>query len=207
MSKKLNADKLKCAKHFFYERSYKKAGEAFSELDMPYESGLCELLLNKPKNAYATWEAAESFDFALSWGLIVCTIVDPDLKHEQKAPPTYFQLRAFFEVYLNLFIENKLFAFAESLINSRGAFVYINQEIYKFIARALFSNGHFRALPDFIKHSKEHCYCDPEIHFIEAQMHFEEKNYKKALTALGETLLIAPGYYPALSLEKEILQI
>lgn len=196
-------DKLALAKLHFYEQSYSNAREIFLELQMLYEVGLCTLLMDKPKDAYKIWKSIKEPDIATRWGMIVYDFIHLKWNYT----PSFFQVRAFLEVYLNLFIENKLFKYAENLISAQNILAKSNLETYKFISRVLFTHGYFNILPDFINRSKQCCYLDPEIHFIEAQMHYKMRDFPNALTSLGATLQIVPDYFPALSLKEEILSL
>jgi hypothetical protein len=189
------------AKKLFYEKSYVAALELFLGLEMSYEAGFCALLSNKPEQAREIWQSAKTPSAATKWGLIVCDLIR--LKCLEQ--PTYFQVRAFLEVYLNLLIENELFKYAENLICAQDILARSNSETYKFIARVLLAHGYMELLPRFIERSKQCCYRDPEIHFIEAQMHLQNKNPQNALKSTNEVLSIIPEYFPAQELKKSIL--
>jgi len=193
--------KCSLARKYFDEKAYDEAYELFCELNMSYEQGLCKLLSDKLPEAYKIWSSVELPAIDIKWALVVYDLIR--LKYNNL--PSYFQVRAFLEVYLNLFIENKLFTYAENLISAQNILAKSNPEAYKFIARVLYSHGYFDILPDFIALSKQLCYLDPEIHFIEAQMFYGTGEYKKAIEALDDTLKIVPEYFPAHNLKKVIL--
>ena len=188
------------AKELFYQGDYTKALELFSAENSNYEAGLCALLLNDEENAKIFWTKDKDPDIATKWGLIILNIIHLKIKEH----PTFFQVRAFLEVYLNLFIQNKQLSWAENLISACDIFARSNPESYKFIARALFANGYLELSHKFLNESKKLFYCDPESHFIDSQAYFLEKKYDKALKSINETLESARGYYPAVEFKKII---
>lgn len=188
------------AKRFFYSKCYKDAYSLFEAAEMPYEMGLCKLLTKKPKDAKKIWEKVKNPCSAISWGLTALELIN--LKNTRT--PKYFQIRAFLEVYLSLFLENNLINYAENLISAYEIFSRQNYESCKFIARALFANGYINPTLDFIEKSKQICYPDPEALLIEAQCYFKKDFYDKAQNSIDELLKIVPEYIPAIRLGKEI---
>ncbi len=194
---------IKEAKEFFYQKHYNEASDLFMELSMFYEAGLCKLLSNDPKCAGEIWHSVENPCTATKWGLIVLDLIE--LKH--KETPGYFQIRGFLEVYINLFIENKLFKHADALVSAYKIFSSRNYESCKFIARALFAQGYYELALEFIEKSREICYPDPEGILIEAQCFLERGLYNKSLKSTIEVLKILPEYAPALDLRKKLLEL
>ncbi len=190
------------AKELFYQGDYTKALELFSAENSNYEAGLCALLLNDEENAKIFWTKDKDPDIATKWGLIILNIIHLKIKER----PTFFQVRAFLEVYLNLFIQNKQLSWAENLISACDIFARSNPESYKFIARALFANGYLELSHKFLNESKKLFYCDPESHFIDSQAYFLEGKFEKALESINETLKSASEYYPAIEFKKIIEQ-
>lgn len=190
------------AKELFYNGDYKEALKLFCAENLNYEAGLCALLLEDEKGAKNFWSKDKDPDIATKWGLIVLNIIHLKIKER----PSFFQVRAFLEVYLNLFIENKLLSWAENLISACDIFAMANPETYKFIARALFANGYLELSHKFLNESKKLFYFDPETHFIDSQAYFLEEEYEKALKSINETLKSAGEYYPAIEFKKQILQ-
>ena len=176
--------------------------ELFSAENSNYEAGLCALLLNDEENAKIFWTKDKDPDIATKWGLIILNIIHLKIKEH----PTFFQVRAFLEVYLNLFIQNKQLSWAENLISACDIFARSNPESYKFIARALFANGYLELSHKFLNESKKLFYCDPESHFIDSQAYFLEGKFEKALESINETLKSASEYYPAIEFKKIIEQ-
>ena len=193
---------LNKAKELFYKGDYSGALEIFKRGNLNYEAGLCTLLCSDVELAKSFWTKDKDRDVATRWGLIVINLIYLKVKER----PTFFQLRAFLEVYLNLFIESGNLGWAENLISACDIFARYNPESYKFIARALFANGYLSLAHTFLNESKKLFYSDPEAHFIDSQAFFLEKEYDKALFSINETLKCASDYYPALEFKKLIEQ-
>jgi len=182
------------AKLCFENKQYDKAKEIFLNNGMLYEAGFSSLLAGNLNSAKLIWKEVKDPCPGTGWGLIILDILEN--KAFTKAPG-YFQTRAFFEVYLNLFIENQLFDWADTMIDSYKFFTRSNSEVPKFIARILSFWGYSSLAHEFSEISKKICWFDPEIHFIEAETYLAEEKYNLAYDSIKETLKVAPAYYPA----------
>ena len=193
-------EQLKNAKRLFYEKNYEEAKELFVKLNEPYEAGLSSLLLDDLKGARELFSIKKDECTASSFGLIVLDIL------EGKSPkqPSFFQIRSFFEIFVNLLVENKLYKYAQKIIDNYMFFTTVNPETPKFAARVLNANNFNRAVPFFVKKAKEICYYDAEIYYIEASIYMIEKKYEEALNSINECLAFAPEYYPVKRLAMEI---
>ena len=182
------------AKFCFENKHYDKAKEIFLNNDMLYEAGFSALLAGNLNSARLIWKEVKDPCLATGWGLIILDVIEN--KPFTKSPG-YFQTRAFYEVYLNLFIENKLYDWADNMIDAYKFFTRSNSEVPKFIARILAFWGYSSLVREFAEISKKICYFDPEMHFIEAEMYLAEEKYNQAYDAVKETLKVSPGYFPA----------
>ena len=189
------------AKFCFENKHYHKAREIFLNNDMLYEAGFSALLAGNLNSARLIWKEVKDPCLATGWGLIILDVIEN--KPFTKSPG-YFQTRAFYEVYLNLFIENKLYDWADNMIDAYKFFTRSNSEVPKFIARILAFWGYSSLVHEFAEISKKICYFDPEIHFIEAEMYLAEEKYNQAYDAVKETLKVSPGYFPAAKMKEMI---
>ncbi len=181
------------AKQHFYNKEYKKALEIFSKKNKYYEAGLCSLLLKDESSAREFWNKKSKNCPACAWGLCILGYIN--LKNERNA--TFFQTRAFLEVYLNLFLENDLIQWAQNLVSCCDVLYRANPEAYKFIARALYANGYFELAITFCKKSLRLFYADPEALLILSQCQYLLKNRPDALDSVNRVLCMVPTYYPA----------
>lgn len=190
--------KLEHARKFFYARDYSSAANLFDELGHFYEKGFCTFLLGDEVGAKKIWNAVKNPCPAVFWGLDILEII----KCRYSVYPTYFQVRAFLEVYLHLLILNEHLAWAENILSGYEIFSNVNYEACKFIARVLYFHHYDELTLDFIEKSKRICYPDPEALFIEAQTYLRCNNNTQALISLNKILEIVPEYTPAINLKK-----
>lgn len=189
----------KTAKDYFYEKKYFSALKIFKQENDYYSAGLCALLLKKQIAAKIYWKISSRTNPAARWGLGVL-----DLIHLNKPTlmPSFFQTRAQLELYLNLFLENELIEWAQNLISMCDELYKSNPETYKFIARALFSNGYFDLAITFCKKSLNLFYCDPEALLILSQCYYLIGNLGEALDCVNRIIAMVDGYYPAIMFRK-----
>jgi len=193
-------EKLNKALNLFYKKNYKDAKEIFIEINEPYEAGLCSLLLQDLKEARKFFEIKQDCCMASDFGIKILNI----LEDKGVKPFTYFQVRSFLEIYINLLIENNLFEWAEKIIACYGFFTNSNPEAPKFIARVLNANNYNKTVHFFAQTAKNTCYYDAEIYYIDAELYIKEKNYNEAKKCIDECLSFAPEYYPLLRLKEKL---
>ena len=196
---------IKKAKEYFYEKKYKEALEIFENCQELYYSGLCSLLLKDEQKAKDYFEKSCSYSPSSQWGLAVLDLIH--LKRPKKRP-SFFQTRAFLEIYISFFIENGLIEWAENMVSMCDTFYLSNPESYKFIARALFANGYFDLAMTFCEKSLKLFYVDPEAFLILSQCHYLKGNLGEALDCVNRINALISDYYPTILfrdvLKKEI---
>lgn len=192
---------IKEAKKLFYEKNYTDSFKIFEQEEDYYSCGLCCLLLKNEKDAKKYWEKSEKYSLASDWGLKVLEMIN------LKTPflPSFFQTRAFLEVYISIFIENKLIEYAQNLINFCDFLYETNPEAYKFIARALFANSYFDLAIEFCHKTLDNFYYDPEAMLILAQSYYLIGKKEEAKNYNNQILSMVNDYYPAI-LFKDILE-
>ena len=197
----MNLD-IERAKKYFYNKDYKSACEIFLKYKKFYESGMCFLFMNDIKNAKKYWQMDKENKFASSWGLNVLEFI----KLKMLKPPTYLQIRAFYEMYIELFIENSMIDYAQNLINMYPTLSKYNSETYKFVCRALYAKEYYDLALDFAKKTEEEYNFDPEALYISADINFMRKNYAKSFDEIRKILDVIPNYYPARKLKETLLK-
>ncbi len=193
-------NEISFAKFCFENKHYENAKELFLNNNMLYEAGFSSLLNGNINSAKLIWKEIKDPGLATEWGLIILDVIE---NKPYTKSPKYFQTRAFLEVYLNLFLENEYFDWADNIINAYKFFTRSNNETPKFIARVLSSFGYNELVHEFCALAKRVCYYDPEAHFIDAETYLNEENYKSAYDAVIEGIKVAPNYYP----NKKLLQM
>ncbi len=120
--------------------------------------------------------------------------------------PTYFQVRNFLELDIDLMIVSQKFQYLEKVLNYSNVLSDINKEAYKLIGRVLFNNNLISMAKIYLDLYKNAVYYDPELHFMYARYYILQSDYKSALNSINQCLLSLPEYYPALKLRSEILE-
>lgn len=185
---------INSAKSLFYERKYIEAFKIFKEKEEYYYAGLCLLLLKKPLSAQKFWKKGSIDSRSCQWGLCILDLINLKIPTTR---PTFFQIRAQLEIYLNLFIENELIEYAQNLISMSDFLYQCNPESYKFIARALYSNGYFDLAITFCKKTLKLFYSDPEAFLILSQCHYLLGDLGEALDCINRVNKMVNDYYPA----------
>lgn len=190
------------AKDLFYKKEYRQAKDIFLSLNKFYEAGLCFLLLGDLANAKKYWKKDKTNLFASSWGLNVLDYI----KLKFKKPSSFLQIRAFYETYIGLLIENNFIEYAQNLINTANELSKSNPEVLKFLSRVLNAYGYDDLSLEFVRRIKEFGYMDPEAFFISSEIYFHRGEYSNALDDLKLILDVLPEYYPANRLKTMILE-
>ena len=193
---------IKLAKEYFYQKKYQEALEVFDEIQDYYSAGLCSLLLKNELKACEYWRKSCKYSPASDWGLAVLDLIN--LKKPIRNL-SFFQTRAQLEIYINLFIENDLIEWAQNLVSMCDVLYRANPESYKFIARALYSNGYFGLAITFCKKTLKLFYSDPEAFLIMSQCYYLIGDLGEALDCINRVNAIVDDYFPAL-LFKQILK-
>ncbi len=194
----MTTELINTAKQYFYKKEYQKALEIFAETKSNYETGLCYLLLKNEKEALRYWIKNKRNCPASSWGICVLRLINQNTN----IYTTFFQIRAFYEVYLNLFLENNYNEWAQNMINSCGILFRSNPEIYKFASRVLYSNGYFDLAIKFAKKSIQIFYSDPEAFLILSQCQYLIGDLGEALDSVNRVMNMNDSYYPAIIFQK-----
>ncbi len=121
--------------------------------------------------------------------------------------PTYFEIRNFLELDIDLFIASQRINFLEKLLGYSKQLSEVNRETYKLIGRVLFNNNLLALSKTFLDLYKNMVYYDPELHFIYAKYYMAQKDYNSALSSINQCLIALPEYYPAILLKREITKL
>ena len=121
--------------------------------------------------------------------------------------PSYFEVRNFFEIDMNLFIKLEKYDYANSMLKNTDLFYSINSESYKLVARVLLNNGYTEPAKIYIEKSKSKFYNDPELHYLDMQYYEKVQDYDSALKAVENCLDVIPCYYPAIQSKERLLKL
>ena len=179
-----------------------KGCRAFFEQNKYYtEAGYCYIILDKLEKAQQMFEYAVKYDIRAHWGLFLLQLLSGKISKQ----PTYFEVRNFLEIDLNILILYCKGDYVERIIRYADFMAFYNPECYKFIGRAFWANDLIPAAMFFLRRAKDKLYNDPELHYLLAYIYYSKENdMAKSIKALETCLNILPKYAPASKLLKLI---
>lgn len=172
----------------------------FEENNFTLELGYCKLLSGNLDEAKKIFDTLKESDFRADWAIKLIQFIERYVT----TVPSYFQIRNFLEIDLNLLIKAGQAEYVENIINGADLFFSANPESYKFIARVMLNNGYYDLAMHFLKKAKDKFYYDPEMHFMLAMCYSNMGEIEKAKGALNICLEILPAYYPARNLLQKL---
>lgn len=165
----------------------------FSKNNFLLEYGYCKLLSGDVSAAKNAFLKIANNDFRADWAVKLIQFIDCYVT----ILPSYFQIRNFLEIDLNLLIQHGQAQFVENIINGADLFYSVNPESYKFIARVMINNDFLEVALLYLNKAKDKFYYDPEMHFMFANCYIKKNQIDKAKESLKNCLLILPKYFPA----------
>jgi len=165
----------------------------FKQNDFALEYGYCRLLSGDAEGAKSSFLKIAKQDFRADWGRKLVQFIQGYVSNV----PSYFQIRNFLEIDLNLLIRAGQAQFVENIINGADLFYSINPESYKFIARAMYNNDFAEVALYYLQKAKDKFYYDPEMHFMLANCYAKQGDILRAKESARNCLNILPAYFPA----------
>lgn len=181
--KLLTAD-IKGCQQFFKRNGY-KLEEAYSEL-----------LNDNLKNAKEIFASIADRDIRAHWALIMISFIEGEVNDY----PSYFEIRNFLEIDINILITYYKGEYVEKIIRYADYMFTINPEVHKFIGRVFWNNDLKEQALFFLNRAKNYFYHDPELHFLLAMVYIDIEDNIQALKALNDCITVLPDYYPAVDL-------
>lgn len=191
------------AKQKFLSGDYTSVESFFRENNHAVEYGYCKLLEGDLETAKNLFKSSSYYDFRANWASKLVQFIDGNVQ----TLPTYFQVRNFLEIDLNLLIKAGQAQFVENIINASDIFFSVNQESYKFIARVMLSNNFDSIALHYLKKAKENFYYDPEMLYMLANCFLKKGEYKLALQYIESCLEVLPTYIPALKAKEKLTKL
>ncbi|MGN0019006.1 MAG: hypothetical protein ACI37S_08200 [Candidatus Gastranaerophilaceae bacterium] len=174
--------------------------EYFIQNGYPLEYGYCKLLKGEFDSAKKIFYSVKDIDLRADWAYLFIQFMNNYIQFM----PSYLQIRNFLEVDIGLLIRAQMAEQVENVINASDIFYKINQESYKFIARAMLNYNYPTIAKIFLNKGVEKCYNDPELHFLYGNYHLLYKNTLLAKSEFENCLEILPNYYPAVKMLKNL---
>lgn len=165
----------------------------FKQNNFLLEYGYCRLLSGDLVEAEAVLSAIADNDLRADWAVKLISFI----KNKIITLPSYFQIRNFLEIDLNLLLQAGMAQFVENIINGADLFYSVNPESYKFIARVMLNNDFPEVALFYLNKAKDKFYYDPEMHLMLANCYLKQGEISKAKIAIKNCLEILPEYLPA----------
>lgn len=165
----------------------------FEQNDFILEYAYCKLLSGDVQGAKNEFLKIADKDFRGDWGKKCIQFIEGNIVNT----PSYFQVRNFLEIDLNLLIQAGQAEFVEEIINGADLFYSINPESYKFISRVMLYNDFTDIALFYLKKAKDKFYCDPEMHIMLANCYLRFGDKALAIESVQNCLNILPEYFPA----------
>lgn len=172
----------------------------FLQKGYPLELGYSKLLDDDLKEAKKIFESIKEKDIRANWGLFMISLIEGDVKFY----PTYFELRNFLEIDLNILMHYFKGDYVEKIIRYADFMFTINPEVHKFIGRVLYNNGYEEQAMFFLNRAKSYFYTDPELHYLLGYIYYNKSDFENSKKSLTDCLNILPKYFPAIDLMKKI---
>lgn len=186
--KKLLTNKDKDCQRFFVENGY------------ILENAYYELLSENLEKAKNLFRAIKNNDIRAHWADFMISLIEENIKEY----PSYFELRNFLEIDLNILLTYFKGNYVEKIIRYCDFLFTINPEVHKYIGRVFYNNGYFEQGMFFLDRAKNYFYHDPELHYLLAYIYYNNNDFAQAQKALDDCLSILPKYFPAENLLKQI---
>jgi len=175
----------------------------FKKNNFLLEFAYCKLFREEPEEALKIFESLKEQEPRSCWGCVLTGII-----LERLTPyPTYFELRNFLEIDINLLLNYGKSAYVDEILNYADVFASVNPETYKYFGRVFFNNGIYPYAKFFFERAKNYLYQDPELHVLIAELFLEEGNHEQALNSINNCLNILPEYFPAKNLKRKLTNI
>lgn len=196
----MNPESYQDAKKLFLSGDF-SSETFFKQNGFMLEYGYCRLLSGDVEDARSAFIEVAENDFRADWGLKLIQFI----KGYVLIVPSYFQIRNFLEIDLDLLLRARQPQFVENIINGADLFYSINPESYKFISRVMLYNDFTEVALYYLTKAKEKFYHDPEMHFMLANCYIKIGEKSLAKESIKNCLAILPEYSPAKKLQASLL--
>ena len=193
----------KTAKENFMTLHLDGCREFFAQNSYALEEAYCCILDDNLERASELFKKNINSDIRAHWGVYLVSM----LKLNAQICPSYFELRNFLEIDLNILIQNAKGKYVQNVLAYTEYMSKINPEIYKFIGRVFYNNGLRDEGMYLFEMAKDAFYQDPELHYLLACAYLDRNDKKMALHYAKTCQEVLPKYFPAVSLEKKIQSV
>ena len=121
------------AKEKLINLDLKNCEDYFRKNKLYLELGYCELLKGNLENSKKLFANISNYNPRAHWALRMIQFIEGYVTFL----PTYFEIRNFLELDIDLLLKANKIEWVENIINGDDLFYSVNSESYKFIARVL----------------------------------------------------------------------
>lgn len=164
------------------------------------ENAYYELLSDNLEKSKNLFNAIKNNDIRAHWASFMISMIEGNIKEY----PSYFELRNFLEIDLNILIHYFKGDYVEKIVRYADFMFTINPEVHKYIGRVFYNNRYLEQGMFFLDRAKNYFYHDPELHYLLAYIYYNNNQIEKAQKSLEDCVRILPEYFPALDLLKKI---
>lgn len=164
------------------------------------EYAYCELLNDNLYIAKEVFSSLREKDIRANWAALMISMIEGNISEY----PSYFEIRNFLEIDLNILIKYFKGNYVENIIRYADFMFSINPETHKFIGRVLYNNGLEQQAMFFLERARSYFYHDPELHYLRAYIYYNKGETIRARKALEDCLFVLPEYFPAVDLLRKI---
>lgn len=165
------------------------------------EAGYCYLVEGNLSKAQDAFESIIEDDPRAHWAVSMLQMLNGNVVQD----PTYFEIRNFLEIDLDIFIKHYKGDYVEQIIRYCDFLEYFNPESYKFFGRVFWANNMLPASLFFLRKARDKFYNDPELHYLMAYIAYNDNKVEQCKKSLESCLSILPTYFPALNLYKKLV--
>ena len=180
-------------KSALYKGDLISAYENFKKVHSIIGCAYCKLLNQEEDRALSMILPVKGSSSAINWLISLIKLLKDDLSY----PPTYMQIRNFYEQDLNLFFIYTLEDYINKLLMRSQFYEYYNREIYKYNARVLLNYDFTALAEEYIVHSRDIYYNDPETHYILGDIYMRKGQRKEARKEFEISNKVSSEYLPA----------
>ena len=176
-----------------YEIHPEEAFENFNKAGNVYGCAYCKFLTGELDEARILTTLIKDTTPAADWLLCLINLLNEDYNRY----PTYFQIRNFYEQDLEMLFLYNQYSIINKIIRLNGYLETFNREIYKYSARVLGNNGHYKEAKTLLKQSLKIWFKDPETHFMIGEIYEKENNKDEAIKSYQKAIEVNTEYLPA----------
>lgn len=185
---------------YFYNLDIENSAKIFKKLNDVYKYGYCEFLMGNVKEARKIFASAP-ISPAQNWSLFFSEL----FFDKTTTIPSFFQIRAFLERDLNLFLKLTLTDYVQKLIDISDFLFDINPEANKLIAKSFLYNNYPQYAKEYLNRALDYTNQDAELYYLLGLYNYVIEEISDAKYSFQRALALNENYIPAKNLLKQLI--